>query len=202
MFDIPVRRRLDPILDRIGRGLAGRGVRADALTLAGFGVGLAAVPALALGAFWTALGCILVNRIADGLDGAVARAAGPTDRGGFLDIACDFLFYAAVPLGFALADPTVNALPAAFLIFAFVGTGSSFLAFAAIAARRGGVPPSGHRGKAIHYLGGLTEGTETILVFVIICLWPAAFPWAAWIFGGLCLITTATRIAEGMRVFR
>ena len=46
MFDIPVRRRLDPILDRIGRGLADRGVRADALTLAGFGVGLAAVPAL------------------------------------------------------------------------------------------------------------------------------------------------------------
>ncbi|MEN2979369.1 CDP-alcohol phosphatidyltransferase family protein [Tistrella bauzanensis] len=216
MFDIIIRRRIDPALNRIGHRLASAGITADALTLTGFGIGLGAVPALALHAFWIALGCILVNRIADGLDGAVARAAlaragppstadGPavgTDRGGFLDIACDFLFYAAVPFGFALADPAANALPAAFLIFSFVGTGSSFLAFAAIAARRGlsSAPQTGL--KAIHYLGGLTEGTETIALFIVICLWPGLFPWAAWIFGSLCLLTTATRFVAAMRQFR
>jgi hypothetical protein len=61
----------------------------------------------------------------------------PTDRGAFLDITLDFLFYASIPLAFALADPAANALPAAVLLAAFIGTGSSFLAFAVLAERRG-----------------------------------------------------------------
>ena len=117
--------------------LAARGVRPDQITLAGFGIGLLAVAALSFGAFGLGLALILLNRVTDGLDGAVARLTGPTDRGAFLDIALDFVFYALVPLGFAVADPAANALPAPVLIAAFVGTGSSFLAFAAIAARRG-----------------------------------------------------------------
>ena len=83
-----------------------------------------------------ALLLILLNRVADGVDGAIARRLGSTDLGGYLDILCDFIFYAAVPLGFALARPE-NGAAAAFLIFSFVGTGSSFLAYAAIAAKRG-----------------------------------------------------------------
>lgn len=51
-----------------------------------------------------------------------------TDAGGFLDISLDFLFYALVPFGFILADPTHNALAGGWLLFAFIGTGSSFLA--------------------------------------------------------------------------
>ncbi|WP_374441090.1 CDP-alcohol phosphatidyltransferase family protein [Stella sp.] len=193
---------LQPIVLRIvgppGRRLAAAGVPADAVTIAGFAVGLAVLPLLAAGAFAWALAAILANRALDGLDGAVARAAGPTERGAFLDIALDFLFYAAVPLGFALAAPPANALPAAFLLFAFVGTGSSFLAFAALAARRGLVETR-LAGKGIRYLGGLTEGTETILCFVAMCLWPDAFPALAWGFGGLCLVTTATRWWTGWR---
>ncbi len=136
--------------------LAARGVPADAVTLAGFGVGVAAVPLLASGHFGAALWCIAGNRLLDGLDGAVARRAGPTDRGAFLDITLDFFFYAAVPFGFALADPAANALAAAGLILSFVGTGSSFLAFATIAAKRGLIAPEFPR-KGFYYLGGLTE---------------------------------------------
>lgn len=197
-------RALQPFLHRVlagpARRLAGLGIAADQLTLAGFAIGLAALPLLAAGRPVAALAAILVNRLLDGLDGAVARLVGPTDRGAFLDIALDFLFYAAVPLGFALADPAANALAAAFLLFAFVGTGSSFLAFAAVAAHR---PMVETRlvAKGIRYLGGLTEGTETILCFVAMCLWPAAFPTLAWVFGGLCLVTTATRWWWGWRAF-
>ena len=194
---LPVQRRL---LTPPAAFLAARGVRADQITIAGFVLGALAVPALAMGAFSLALVLILGNRLADGLDGAVARIHGPTDRGAFLDIALDFLFYALVPLGFALADPAANALPAAVLIAAFVGTGSSFLAFAAVAGQRGQRAPA-YPAKGIFYLGGLTEGAETIAAFAAMCLWPSAFPALALVFAAACGVTTASRWAAGWRAF-
>lgn len=188
------------ILTPPARALASRGIRADHITLAGFGLGALALPALALGWFDLALVLILLNRLADGLDGAVARLTGPTDRGAYLDISLDFLFYALVPLGFALADPAANALPAAVLIVAFVGTGSSFLAYAAIAARRGDSAPD-YPTKGIYYLGGLTEGAETIAVFAALCLFPAYFAPIAYGFAGACALTTLTRWLMGWRAF-
>ena len=180
--------------------LHGRGVAADMLTLAGFAVGLLAVVAVALGAFGIGLALLLVNRLADGLDGEVARRAGATDRGAFLDIALDFVFYALFPLGFALADPATNALPAAVLIASFVGTGSSFLAFSVLAERRG-LTAADFPAKGIHYLGGLTEGAETIAVFVAMCLWPQAFPALAWFFAAACVLTTVLRWWRGWQAF-
>jgi len=194
---LPVQRRA---LSPLASALHARGVGADRITIAGFAIGALAVPALALGWYIVALVLILVNRLADGLDGEVARLSRPTDRGAFLDIALDFVFYALVPLGFAFADPAANALPAAVLIAAFVGTGSSFLAFSAIAAKRG-LPPTRYPTKGIFYLGGLTEGFETIAVFVAMCLFPAAFPVLAWVFAAACAITTLTRWLHGWRAF-
>lgn len=179
--------------------LAARGISADQITFVGFAIGLMAVPALAFGQFWLALLLIALNRLADGLDGAVARLHGPTDRGAFLDIALDFLFYALIPVGFALASPA-NALPAAVLIAAFVGTGSSFLAFAAIAAKRG-ISTAAYPMKGLYYLGGLTEGTETIALFAAMCLWPTAFPVFAYIFAAACALTTLTRWRQGWQSF-
>lgn len=181
--------------------LAARGVKADTISIAGFAVGLLAVAALALGWWTAALVLIAANRIMDGLDGAVARIQGPTDRGAFLDIALDFVFYALVPVGFALHDPAANALPAAVLIAAFVGTGSSFLAFAAIAARRGD-RAAAFPTKGIYYLGGLTEGFETIVLFLTMCLVPTSFPLLAWIFAAACGVTTILRWHQGWTAFR
>ncbi len=199
MLDARLRPWIDPLLDRLGRPLAMRGIRADHVTLLGFAIGLGAVPALASGACGIALALILLSRLLDGIDGAVARASAPTDVGGFLDIVCDFVFYAAVPLGFALADP-LNALPALFLVVSFVGTGASFLAYATLAAKHG--ISTGIRGrKAFYYLGGLTEGFETILCFALMCIFPRAFPVLAWIFGTLCWITTASRVLAARVAF-
>lgn len=181
--------------------LASRGVRADTITLTGFCIGLLAIPALALGWYLLALGLIALNRLADGLDGAVARAGGQaSDRGAFLDIALDFVFYALVPLGFALADPSANALPAVVLIVGFVGTGSSFLAFAAIAGQRG-VTAARFPAKGIYYLGGLTEGFETVVFFALICLFPDWFAPLAYGFAAACAITTVIRWHQGWRAF-
>lgn len=194
---LPAQRAL---LDPPGRVLARRGVTADQVTLAGFALGLGAFATLTAGAFGAALVLILANRLADGLDGAIAREVGGTDRGAFLDIALDFAFYALVPLGFALVDPAANALAAAVLIASFIGTGSSFLAFASVAAQRG-LRASDYPAKGIYYLGGLTEGAETIGLFVAMCLWPAAFPVLAYLFATLCALTTISRWHQGWVAF-
>src|SRR5262245_63107058 len=96
-------------------------------------VGLAAALAVAAGQFYLALALLIANRLADGLDGPIARATRPTDRGAFLDIALDFLVYAAVPLGSAAWDPHANAFPAAFPLASSVPNGSAFQAFSTLA---------------------------------------------------------------------
>lgn len=176
------------------------GIHADALTLFGFLVGLIAFAALAAGQWMAALMLILANRILDGLDGAVARINGPTDRGAFLDIALDIVFYALVPLGFAVHDPSANALPAAILIVSFVGTGSSFLAFSIIATKQGRQADA-FPAKRIFYIGGLAEGFETIVVFVAFCLVPTYFAEIAYGFAALCAVTTVVRWYQGWVVF-
>ena len=199
MLDGLLRRVVDPPLDRVAKWLAPLGVSANTLTWTGFAVGIGALPAIAAEHYVVGLFLILVNRLMDGLDGAVARCSSPTDRGAYLDIVCDFIFYSAVVFGFALARST-NATAGAFLIFSFIGTGTSFLAFATVAAKLS-LTTKARGAKSIYYLGGLTEGTETILAFVIFCLAPVSFPIGAFIFGALCWITTASRIAIAARTF-
>jgi phosphatidylglycerophosphate synthase len=200
MIDAALLPHIKRAIDRPARTLVARGISADQITLVGFGIGLLGVAAVWMGLFGLALLCLLLNRLADGLDGAVARLTHPTDRGAFLDIALDFMFYGLFPLGFALHDPAVNALPAALLICSFIGTGSSFLAFSIIAEKRG-ITSGQYPTKGIYYLGGLTEGTETIALFVAMCLFPVAFPWLAYGFAALCAITTLTRWMAGWRMF-
>jgi phosphatidylglycerophosphate synthase len=199
VLDGRIRKVIDPLLDRVGAILARFGLSANAITVVGFLFGAGAWVALAYALYPLALALILLNRVLDGLDGAVARRQGVTDLGGYLDIVFDFLFYAGVPFFFAVGRPD-TALPAAFLVFSFVGTGCSFLAFATVAAKRGLMTEARGR-KSIYYLGGLTEGAETIGLFVLICLLPDHFALLAWGFGGLCWITTASRVASGVAAF-
>jgi phosphatidylglycerophosphate synthase len=198
MLDRAAIASLKPALERMAKGLVRVGIGADTVTVIGFGLGLAAAACIALGRPLAGLALLLASRLMDGLDGAVARLTRPTDRGAFLDITLDFLFYASIPLAFALADPAANALPAAVLLAAFIGTGTSFLAFAALAEKRG-LKSEDFPQKGIYYLGGLTEATETLLCFVLMCLWPQHF--AAWAYGFalLCALTLATRLLAGWR---
>ena len=175
-------------------------IGANAVTIAGFTLGVAAV-AIALQAYGIAIGLLLASRLCDGLDGAIARFTQPTDAGGFLDITLDFLFYASIPLAFAVADPSRNALAAAALLAAFIGTGSSFLAFAVIAGKRQ-MSSVDYPDKSFYFLGGLTEASETLAFFIAMCLWPQHFALLAWVFTGLCVLTIATRLWWGWTRFR
>lgn len=201
MLDSRLQQWLKPAFQAAGLALARRGCRADTLTWLGWGTGMLAALAIAGQHPLLGLGLLLLSRLLDGLDGAVARATQPTDRGAFLDIALDFLFYAAIPLAFAVADPARNALPAAVLLASFIGTGSSFLAFAVLAEKRQ-LPSLAFPDKGFYFLGGLTEATETLAVFVAMCLWPQAFPLLAYGFAVLCAITVAMRLAWGWQRLR
>lgn len=198
MLDATLRPLIDPPLDRVAARLERLGVGANAITVTGFAIGAVAALLVALGSPLLALAGLVANRLLDGLDGAVARRRGVTDFGGYLDIVLDFLFYAGFVFAFAVADPQRNALAAAFLILCFVGTGSSFLAYAIMAARRG-IETRARGTKSLYYLGGLTEGTETIAVFVLFCLAPTWFAPLAILFGVLCCLTTVSRILIARR---
>lgn len=200
MLDAAMRKVIDPGLNVLGQRAARAGVAANAVTLAGLGFGLLAAALIALGAPGWALLPLGLSRLADGLDGAIARATQKTDFGGFLDITCDFVFYGAIPLGFVLADPGANGAAGAFLLASFYANGASFLGFAILAERK--KMTSEARGvKSLYFTGGLLEGTETIAFFVALCLWPAWFAPMAWVFGALCFFTAASRVLLARKVF-
>jgi phosphatidylglycerophosphate synthase len=198
MLDRCANAALKPGLERGARLIVRAGVGADTVTWAGFGIGMLAAVAITQQQLGWSLALLLLSRLADGLDGAVARLTAPTDRGAFLDIALDFIFYASIPLAFAVADPVANALPAAVLLAAFVGTASGFPAFAVMAERRQ-LGSAAYPAKGLYYLVGLTEATETITFFVLMCLWPRRLAWWAYSFALLCGVTIATRLATGWR---
>jgi phosphatidylglycerophosphate synthase len=200
MLDSQLRPMIDPGLTRAGGWLAARGVSADAVTLAGLGFGLLMAAMILIGAWGAALLALALSRLADGLDGAVARARGASDLGGYLDIVADFLFYGLVPLAFVLRDPAVNGAAGAFLLTSFYVNGASFLGFAVLAAKQG-METRAQGEKTLYYSAGLLEGTETILFFAALCLFPAAFAPMAWVFGAACFLTAGARVLLAMRVF-
>ncbi|MBO6825469.1 MAG: CDP-alcohol phosphatidyltransferase family protein [Sneathiella sp.] len=200
MFDAALRQYIDPPLNSLGAKVVATGISANVVTVIGFLVGMTAIPFIVHEQYLIALGLILINRIFDGLDGAVARHSIISDFGGYLDIVSDFVFYSGIVFAFAWARPE-NTLVAAFLIFSFMGTASTFLAYAAMAAKHN--ISTDIRGiKSLYYLGGLAEGAETIFVFILFCLLPDYFLWIAFIFGVMCWITTATRVYAAYVTFK
>ncbi|WP_336987367.1 CDP-alcohol phosphatidyltransferase family protein [Altererythrobacter aquiaggeris] len=199
MFDAKLRPLIDPPLNAVGRGLAKAGIGANTVTFVGLVIGLLGAVALVYEQFGLGLGLILANRIIDGLDGAVARVNGPTDLGGYFDIVADFAFYVSVPLAFGIAHPA-DALPALVLVASFVLTGTSFLAFAAIAAKRGETT-NAHGRKSFFYSTGLAEGAETIAVFAAMCIWPGHFAVLAYSYAALCGLTVIQRSVVAARQF-
>ncbi|WP_299479768.1 CDP-alcohol phosphatidyltransferase family protein [uncultured Roseibium sp.] len=198
MFDARIRPLIDPLLNRLGHLLARTGVSPNAVTLFGFVIGLGAAVAIASGLFLLGFVLIALNRLADGLDGALARATQKTDLGGYLDITLDFFFYGAIPLAFAIQDPTTNALPAAALLCSFYANGSAFLAFAIMAERRG-LSTDKQGAKSLYYLGGLAEGTETIVLFLLMALLPSWFATLAWAFAAVCFVSAGARVMIGVK---
>jgi phosphatidylglycerophosphate synthase len=144
---------------------------------------------------------LLISRLGDGLDGAVARQSGKTDFGGYLDIVLDFIFYGLIPLGFIIANPAQNAVAGALLIVSFIATGSSFLAFAALAEKYE-LETKQQGSRSLFFAVGLAEATETLAVFIAFCLFPGWFAPIAWFYSAICLFTVFARILQARETFK
>jgi len=200
MLDRHLRPFIDPPLNLIGGQIARSGLTANMVTFIGLAFGLAGAGAIIGGHFLLAVALILASRLADGLDGAVARAQGVTDFGGYLDITCDFIFYAAIPLAFVLHDSDSNGVAGAVLLASFYINGASFLGYAILAEKKQ-MRSDLHGMKSLYFTGGLLEGAETIAFFIVICLWPDWFVPLAYVFAALCGVTAGARVLLAARVF-
>ncbi len=201
MLDGWARRKIDPSLNRLAAVVARSGMTPNMITVTGCAIGLIAAGSIALQSYWLGLFLLLLSRLGDGLDGAVARMTRKTDLGGYLDIVFDFVFYGAIPMGFVLANPEANAIAGAALILSFYINGASFLAYAIMAEKRG-LDTATRGSKSLYFTTGLAEATETIAVFVAFCLFPDWFAPLAWIFAAICIYTASARIIQASIAFR
>ncbi len=200
MLDASLRKLIDPPLNQIGRFCAKKGLNADVVTFIGLGLGLTSAFMITQGWFALAFIFVLLGRFADGLDGAIARASRSTDFGGYLDITSDFLFYGAFPLAFIWFDPGQNGLAGGLLLASFYFNGASFLGYSILAEKHG--MKTDHQGsKSLYFSNGLLEGTETIVFFLALCLFPENFWWLSWGFGALCFLTGGMRIFGARQIF-
>ena len=201
MFDATLRPHINKPLATLAKRAVAWGIGANTVTVSAFVLGMAAAALVAAQLYWVALGVLLVSRVLDGLDGAIARETKLTDLGGYLDITLDFIVYASVVFGFALADPQANALAAAFLTTSFMAPAATFLAYA-IFAQKHGLTTDIRGAKSLYYLGGLTEGFETILTLCLMCAFPAWFPVFAVVYAIMCWVTGGTRIAVAVQTLQ
>ena len=191
MLDQPVRKLIDPPLNAAANRFP-EGISANSITITGFFLGILSFFAILEGQFTLALVFLALNRLCDGLDGAVARRHKPSDLGAYLDIVADFLIWALLPLGFVLHDDR-NALAAAVLLSSFAMSMTVFLAFAMLAEKRG-LSSEAQGKKGFYYLAGLAEGTETIAFFALVMLLPGLFIPAALVFAGFVYLSVLGRL--------
>ena len=201
MLDGKARQVLDPFLDNIASRLVKFGIGANTITISAFVIGVAAAGAIAVHYYFLGLILLLISRLGDGLDGAVAKQTQITDFGGYLDIVLDFIFYGMIPTAFIIANPAQNGIAGAILILSFFATGSSFLAFA-IMAERYGLETNARGSKSLYFAVGLAEATETIMAFVAFCLFPNWFSPIAWAYSAICFLTVFARILQARESFR
>ncbi len=191
MLDSSFRRHLEGPLAWAGRRLVAAGVAPTGLTVAGFVLGASACWAIATERWTIALVLWLLNRVADGLDGAVARGgrAGPTDLGGFLDIMADFAIYGGVvvAVGYAVPGARVAALVT---LLTYYLNGAAFLAWSSLAERRG----HSRDERSLVFPAGLAEGSETIMAYVILLLFPESARTILWIWAGVVGVSAVQRI--------
>lgn len=195
MLDARTRRLVAPAVQAAALRLDAGGVSPGAVTAAGFVVGAGACVAAALAAWPLALVLWLANRALDGIDGPLARLGTPSDRGGFLDIVADFTIYAGFVLAVAIAEPDAR-LACLVLLVTYYVNGTAFLAWSSMAERRA---LTGGDERSLRFVGGLAEGTETIIAYVLFCLLPGSAETIAWVFAVIVAITALQRIAIGVR---
>ena len=200
MFDKTLLSLTKPVISQLAIIAIKVGLSANSASIIGFILGVTAACLVSLGYFFFALIFFILNRIFDGIDGAIAREQNPTHLGAFLDIIFDFIVYSSIPFAFAVYEHEYSFV-ACFLIFSFIGTGSTFLAYGIIYTQISNKNGKLIGEKGFYYHVGLIGGSETIFFISLILLFPSLFSPIGILFGSLCWLTTISRIRAGWRDF-
>ena len=190
MFDSRVRSLTRPIVEIASKRLAHWGVRAGHLTALGWAFGILSCVAVGFKLWVPALVAWLMNRVLDGLDGAVARHSRPTDFGGFLDIMADFSVYAGFVVALALAIPGAR-VASVVLLFTYYLSGTAFLTASGLLDRRAA---PGRDERSVRFVGGLAEGLETVIAYALILSVPSWAVQVEWVFASMVLVTAVQRV--------
>ena len=194
MLDATIRRIAASPLERLADALAHIGVNANALTVAGFTMGLAAAALIADSLFVQAVIFLALNRFIDVVDGMVARRTHVTELGAFLDSTLDLFVYAAIPFAFALVHEQ-DALAAAFLLMGLMVAAIPGLAARAFAPREPITAPE----RPFTFVGH----SETFLAFALMCVTPRwMFSPLAYFYGVLCILSGVARVASAIGQLR
>lgn len=198
MFDQQAR----PHLARAIAPLARR-VPVGPMAITGFALvlGLASATAAA-GRWWkAALVLWLVSRLADGLDGVVARnTQANSDFGGYLDFVADMAVYVALPLGIGFGLDDANSWPIiAGLLASFALNVTTLSHFSALLEKRARGANHNSEATAVTMPCGLIEGGETIVIFALVLLLPAI---ASWLLAAMAVLVTLGAIWRVIRARR
>lgn len=191
MIDARARTWLRPAFDVAARPLERAGVSAAHVTFAGLAVGLGACVAVALEQWWPGLALLALARYLDGVDGVLARRAGASEAGGFLDFAADLVFYAAFVVAVAIAAPDAR-LACAVLLGAFYVNAGVWLTISSLLAQRRAARTDE---RSLRFVPGLVEGAETIVAFGAFCVFHAHAEIIAWTFAAVIGVSIAHRLA-------
>ena len=179
-------------------------IKPNHMTILGFILGLLMCVLVFFQFYLTALILLVLNRLCDGLDGTMARLTIPSTLGGYLDIVFDFSIYSGFVLAFGLSNSNYTIISMV-LLFLYIGTGTTFLARAAIQTQLDKIPESSDSKKELpksfYYSSGLIEGTETTIFMILCLLLPNFYIFISIIFGILCLITFVSRIVVCYKEF-
>jgi phosphatidylglycerophosphate synthase len=188
MLDAAVHRLLASPLDRLAASFQRAGIGPNTITFFGFVFGLMAAAAVGAALYLLALFFLTLNRLADLLDGALARRANATALGAFLDVSLGYIVYGIVAFAFVLSRQQYG-LAGTFLILGLLADGVT-----AMGVRAFQVPALPKTGSLPRSLV-ITEQTETYILFVVVLLVPWTFAFLPFLYGVLCFITAGARLA-------
>jgi len=199
MLDGYARPRLQPVLEVFAAPIDRAGASPGLVTATGLAVGIGACVAAGFGEWGLALAGWLLNRTLDGLDGVLARRQGSvSDLGGMLDFLADFVVYGGFVCAVAIAVPDAR-IACTFLLAVYLLNNVALLSFASLVEKRS--LDFGDE-RSLRFTGGLAEGTETVIAYSAICIWPGEAALIAWIFAGMVTITVIQRLVVAMKVLK
>jgi len=202
VFDPILRATKDRLLEPVARRLPG--APPMAVTLVGLCFGVAAAVAGWQGNLWVGFALWGSNRVADGLDGTVARVHGKsTDLGGYIDLVADFVVYAAIPVGIALrpgADPELVGAALLLLAVFYVNAASWMVPAAILEKRRQGVAQR-EEPTSVVIPEGIVSGAETVVFYSLFFILPDHQLFLFRLMAFLTLLTVLQRLAWALRTF-